>query len=101
VDVGITDAQQAHRYEARRDDHVVGFAEYQKSPEVVVFTHTVVEPAFEGHGIGSALIQAALDDVRQQRLAVVPLCPFVESWIERHPDYRDLLYERPQSEVSD
>lgn len=101
MDVGIVDAAQAHRYEARRDDHVVGFAGYQKTDELIVFTHTVVEPASAGQGIGSALVQAALDDVRQQELAAVPLCPFVAAWIAGHPDYADVVYRRPESRVDD
>ena len=66
-------------------------AAYQREGGVITFTHTKVPPAIEGHGIGSKLIRFALDAARDERLKVDPQCPFVASYIERHPEYRDLL----------
>lgn len=91
----VVDAAEQNRYEARDGDEVVGFAEYRKTPSLIVFTHTIVEPAHEGEGVGGTLVRGALDDVRRQGLAVVPQCSFVRSWIERHPDYADLVGEAP------
>ena len=53
--------------------------------------HTEVEPEHEGKGVGAALVQGALDDVRDRGLKVQPLCPFVAAYIQRHPDYEDLV----------
>ena len=50
-----------------------------------------VEPKWEGHGVGSALVQGALEDIRARGLKVRPLCPFVAAYIERHPEYGDLV----------
>ena len=81
------------RYEALSDGAVAGYAEYQLTDELVVFTHTEVDPAYEGQGIGSALVRFALDDVRREgSRRVLPICPFVLAWIRRHPDYADLVY---------
>ena len=66
-------------------------AAYQLEGDTIVFTHTVVPPAIEGRGVGSKLIRAALDRSRDQGLRVVPQCPFVAAFIERHPEYRDLV----------
>lgn len=66
-------------------------AAYQREGDTVVFTHTGVPPELEGRGIGSRLIRAALDDVRDQGLRVIPQCPFVRAFIAKHPEYRDLL----------
>ena len=44
-----------------------------------------------GHGLGGTLVRGALDDVRARGGSVVPLCPFVRGWIDRHPEYQDLL----------
>ena len=79
------------RYEALVGDDVAGFAAYDRSGEVIVFTHTVVEPAFEGKGIGGRLASAALDDVRAHGRSVIAKCPFIAEYIERHPVYADLL----------
>ena len=66
-------------------------AAYQREEGTIVFTHTVVPKAIEGRGVASKLIRAALDSARDQGLKVVPQCPFVRAYIERHPEYRDLL----------
>lgn len=92
-EVQVTNNPDANRYEARLDGELAGIAEYQLTDQLVVFTHTEVEPAFEGKGIGSALARHALDDVRAQGThQVMPLCPFIKAWIGKHPDYVSLVY---------
>ncbi|PZQ63020.1 MAG: N-acetyltransferase [Sphingomonas taxi] len=66
-------------------------AAYQLEGDTIVFTHTVVPPEIEGRGVGTKLIRGALDLVRDRGLKVVPQCPFVRAYIEKHPDVRDLL----------
>ena len=66
-------------------------AAYQMEGDVIVFTHTVVPKAIEGRGVASTLIRAALDSARDQGLKVVPQCPFVAAYMQRHPETRDLL----------
>ncbi len=56
-----------------------------------MFTHTEVEPAAEGTGVGSTLVRAALDEVRASGRRVVALCPFVKAYVARHAEYQDLL----------
>lgn len=87
----VTDAPEASRYELRDDDRLLGQAAYQLRGDEVVFSHTEVDDSQEHSGLGSRLVRAALDDVRGRGLTVVPQCPFVRGWIERHPDYRDLV----------
>ncbi|HYN68112.1 MAG TPA: GNAT family N-acetyltransferase [Ornithinibacter sp.] len=91
--VVVTRNEDEHRWEARIDGELAGIAEYQLTDELVVFTHTEVEPAFEGRGVGGTLARHALDEVRAEGTRkVMPLCPFVKAWITRHPDYRPLVY---------
>jgi predicted GNAT family acetyltransferase len=66
-------------------------AAYQREGDTITFTHTKVPSSLEGHGIGSKLVRFALDSARDEGLKVVPQCPFVAAYIERHPEYRDLL----------
>lgn len=73
------------------DDRPAGRAFFQLRDDAVVFTHTEVDPAFEGQGVGSALAKGALDDIRAQGKRVVPLCPFIARYIENHPEYADLV----------
>lgn len=92
VGVTIRDNPEKHRYEAvDGSGTVAGFSLYIRRDDHIVFTHTEVDPKFEGHGVGSQLARGALDDVRQTRLVVVAQCPFVKAFIEEHPDYQDLL----------
>ncbi|WP_433477771.1 GNAT family N-acetyltransferase [Spirillospora sp. CA-142024] len=87
----ITDNAGKSRYEIRLDGDLAGFAQYELGDGAVIFTHTEVDPAFEGKGVGGSLARGALDDVRGRGLSVVPLCPFIKKWIDKHPDYRDLV----------
>ena len=69
----------------------LGLAAYERRGETVVFTHTEVDPDAGRSGLGSTLVRAALDDVRSRGGSVVPRCSFVRGWIERHPEYADLV----------
>ena len=87
----VADAPDARRYEARVDGELAGFAQYRLSEGLITFTHTEVDDAFEGRGVGGQLARAALDDARSRGLTVRPACSFIRSWIERHEDYQDLV----------
>ena len=78
------------RYELTVDGYLAG-AYYRLSDGVITFTHTEVPKELGGRGIGSKLVKGALDDVRARHLKVVPQCPFVKAYIEKHTDYADLL----------
>ena len=80
----------AERFEAVVDGDVVGVAAYKISGDVITFTHTEVDSAAEGRGVGSALARTGLDDARSRGLTVLPMCSFIEGWIDRHPEYADL-----------
>lgn len=91
-DVEVTDNPEQHRYEARVDGELAGRAEYHLTRSSIVFTHTEVDPAFKGRGVGGALARYALDDVRAKgEREVVPVCPFIHSFIDDHPEYADLV----------
>lgn len=79
------------RYELTEGGQVVGFAEYQDQGDTVVLPHTEVSAGHEGEGLGSQLAQFALNDIRQAGKKVVPTCPFIRSYIEKHPEYADLV----------
>jgi uncharacterized protein len=92
ADLETTHNPDEHRYEAHLDGQLAGFAAYELTDALVIFTHTEVGDEFEGKGVGSALARFALDDVRAAGTRrVLPLCPFIKSWIRRHPEYADLV----------
>ena len=95
-DVTVTNVPEKKRWEAHVDGALAGFAEYQRTDELVVFTHTEVDGAYEGQGVGGALARHAPDEVRDEGThKVLPICPFIKAWIDRHPDYASLQYRGP------
>lgn len=84
---------QRHRYSAVLPEHgEVGYLTYESVGLVATFTHTVVDPAFGGRGIAGLLAKAALDFARSQGWSVVPQCSYIATYVERHPEYADLLH---------
>ena len=94
----VRDAPAASRFEVLVDGRVAGYAQYRRTSSSVSFTHTVVDPEFEGRGLGSVLARGALDASREAGLAVLPFCPFIRGYIQRHPADLDLVPagRRPQ-----
>jgi len=81
----------ARRVEIHVDGTVAGFTAYEPTSTARSFTHTEIDPAQEGRGLGSVLVRHALDATRGDGLAVLPFCPFVRGYIARHTEYRDLV----------
>jgi predicted GNAT family acetyltransferase len=79
-----------NRYELRVDGDLAA-TYYRIADGVITFIHTEVPDALAGRGVGGKLVKGALDQVRAAGLKVVPQCPFVRAYIEKHPDYADLL----------
>jgi uncharacterized protein len=87
----IVDVPDRSRFEVRVGGELAGFAEYRRRPDLIAFIHTLIDPRFEGHGLASQLVQTALDEARAEHVAVLPFCPFVRGYIERHHEYLDLV----------
>ncbi len=99
--ITVHDAPGSNRYEARDDDGTLaGLAQYIRSPELIAFVHTEVDPAYEGRGVGSELARTSLDEARAAGVKVLAVCPFYAGWIARHQEYADLLYQN-RSTVAD
>ena len=90
-DAVVVDVPGSSRYELRLHGRLIGLAAYRRRDTRIVFTHTEVADEFEGRGFARKLAAGALDDARRQSFEVVPLCPFIASYIARHPDYEELL----------
>jgi predicted GNAT family acetyltransferase len=52
-----------------------------------------VPPSARGEGVGDALVRAAVAHARSAGLQLIPTCPFVEAWLRRHPQERDVFAE--------
>jgi uncharacterized protein len=91
--VEVADAPDRDRYELSVDGEVVGFTAYRTRPGLIAFIHTEVDERLQGRGLADRLIRFALEDARTRGLAVLPFCPFVKSFIERHRDFEELVPE--------
>jgi len=87
----VTHNADKDRYEIHVDGILAGFTQAFEDGDVVTFPHTVVFDQFEGQGLASQLVTGALDDVRVRGKKIIATCPYVARFVEKHPDYHDLL----------
>ena len=86
--------EQQSQYETTVDGKLA-YASYDlEEPNTIVFTHTIVPDEISGRGVAGELVKHALDDARSRGLTVKPQCSYVAKYIERHPEYQDLLKKK-------
>ncbi|HLQ81455.1 MAG TPA: GNAT family N-acetyltransferase [Brachybacterium sp.] len=84
--IAVRDNARAERYEAVRDGEIVGIVIYTRTRRRIELIHTVTDPEHRGEGVASVLVRTVLAEARAARLPVLVICPFVESWLQRHPE---------------
>jgi len=91
VTVEVRDNPDESRFEAYVDGALAGFSAYVVGHGMLNFVHTEVDDAYEGQGVGSALVRQSLDQVRDRGdERVTASCPFVRAWMRKHPEYLEL-----------
>lgn len=91
MDVAISHNSELLRFELLLNGELVGVAQYSARPGLRAFTGTQVDPAVRGQGLAGQLLAFALTDCRANQIAVLPFCPYVSGYIERHPELLDLV----------
>jgi uncharacterized protein len=69
----------------------VAFANYRRAPSAVIITHTETPRGLRGRGIASELVRGALELIRADGLKVIAGCGFVVDYLNKHPEYADLV----------
>jgi hypothetical protein len=89
----VRDVPERDRYEATvgEDPALAALLEYREGDGWLMLLHTEVLDGYEGQGIGSRLVRSVFEDARARDLRIVPKCPFVVRWLERHPEQHDVL----------
>jgi len=87
----VTDNPAASRYELHVGGELAGIIQYRLRDSEISLLHTEIEPAFQGAHLATQLARYALDDARERGLAVLPFCPYVSSWIKKHPQYAEVV----------
>ncbi len=90
MEIKVTHNSSARRFEAQAGDSLA-LLDYDRANGTMTLVHTEVPPALEGQGIGGKLAKAALDYAQDQGLKVIPQCPFVRGYIDRHQEYAFLV----------
>ena len=90
--VVVENNEAAKRFEARVDGKVA-FIQYRYEKDRIVMIHTEVPDSLGGRGLAGKLAHAALEYARAEGLKVVPLCPYVASYIRKHPEYQSLVHQ--------
>ena len=90
TDLSVEHEPEHHRF-VIRDEHGISELVYNIIGSQIILDHTEVPRKSEGHGYAGALAKAALEYARAQHLAVIPVCPFVISYLSRHPEYQALV----------
>lgn len=88
-EIAVRDNPVAARYEAVRGGAVVGIIIYERSHRQIELVHTVTDPEHRGEGVASVLVRTVLAEARAAALSVLVICPFIESWLQRHPEQAD------------
>ncbi|MGK8504537.1 GNAT family N-acetyltransferase [Nocardia asiatica] len=76
-----------HRYEVFHGGELAGFADYEERGDETVFTHTEIDGAFSGKGLGSVLAEHAIEDAVARERVIRPVCPFIKAYLDKHPQY--------------
>lgn len=92
MSVTVTDNADAGQFELHEDGELAALTQYRLRPHsVAAFVHTETLPGFERRGHAATVVGQALDAARERGWSVLPYCPFVRSFIQKHPDYLDLV----------
>ena len=90
--VTVTNNTESHRFEVSLGGETA-FAEYNLVDHGMILPHTLVPEVFEGKGVASALAKAALGYAREHALKVIPTCPFMSAYIQKHPEWHDIVHD--------
>ena len=88
--IEVKNNTEEHRYEAQVGEAMAELT-YHRDGDKITYVHTEVPDEMEGRGIGGSLAHTALEDARAQNLSIVPRCPFVAAYVQKHEEYHSLL----------
>jgi predicted GNAT family acetyltransferase len=90
MDYPLIENTEAKQYEYHIQG-VIAKIEYIRAKDKIYLTHTEVPKELEGQGVASSLVKDVLNDIEKKGLTLIPMCPFVASYIKRHPEWKKLV----------
>lgn len=91
AEITVHDDGEHDRYVVEVDGKVAGYTVYHIRGGRHFFVHTEIKLGFGGHGVGSVLARYALDDVKAKGGMIIPICPFIRAFVDKHPEYESLV----------
>ena len=77
------------RFEMQLGDQIA-MVKYILGSSEMIFTHTEVPEAFEGHGVASKMAKVAIEYAKEKGMRIRPMCPYIAAYIKRHPEYQSI-----------
>ena len=90
ANINLTQNEAVNRFEILIEDNIA-FIEYKLTDSILFLTHTEVPSALEGKGVGSAIVTKTFDYAQEKGYKIVPLCSFIQKYLKRHPEWKDLV----------
>jgi predicted GNAT family acetyltransferase len=94
MEISVTNDEQGRQFHAEVDGHRAHLDYVRHADGTLDLVHTEVDPALRGQGVGEAVVRFAMDAARSGGFKVIPTCPFVKKFVERHPEYEDVVTHR-------
>ena len=91
MDYLVTHIKNANRFEVLLENGQTAYLNYNEFENSLNLSHTYVPQSFERKGIAATIVKFALDYARKNNLYIIPSCPYVAAYIERHPEHRNLV----------
>ena len=92
----VTDNKEKNRFETETDGHKV-IIEYSVKPGILSLNHTEVPKELSGQGLASEMTEKVLLQIELRGLKVIPVCPFIKKYIDKHPEWKSIVAEEPDS----
>lgn len=101
IEIQHEDRGDRGRYHLIVDGTEAGELDYRMYEGRRVFIHTGVRDEYEGQGLAGQLAKRVLDDARAEGLQIIPQCPYVRGYVERHEEYADLVDQELWAQLRD
>ena len=90
MEIEVSENKEKKRFEVSLEGKLA-LIDYIRAEDKMYLTHTEVPSEMEGKGIASSMVKQVFQQIRDENLKLVPLCPFVASYLKRHPEWKDIL----------
>ena len=91
--IALHDNKADNRFEMKFEN-TLSLVEYEIDGDIISLLHTEVDPALEGRGAGTAIVEKVLEEIKKRGMQLIPLCPFVVAYIKRHPEWEEIIVPR-------